>query len=289
MSAMWTLTIKELVKWDLKSYSKMKEIHLKEYPMQSMHPMGDQVLIASEAHAWMYNLLDRQKSTQVVLNDVEDARFSHKCDEQMIISTGYKFDVRVYASNTGFAEHVFEGHKEAIQTVDINYNYTILASGSADGTAKLWDLTKTDNHMLQSLKAHDQGVAGVKFVVFPDRIITTSLNGWIKIWNLEDYEVLQTLKVVNEKFANIRQIQVTPDGSRAFFACWHNRTIYSHRIGTPKSYLICMRYFKLNGLLGKLRNSLFRDLFSFDSEWRKIAGIKATEDVEPIVAVDEED
>ena len=68
---------------------------------------------------------------------------------------------------------------------------SILASGSSDGTVKLWNVESHEN--IATLEGHTRGVNSVAFSI--DSILASgSSDGTVKLWNVESHENIATLE-----------------------------------------------------------------------------------------------
>jgi WD40 repeat protein len=76
----------------------------------------------------------------------------------------------------------FEGHRGQIKSIDVSSDGKYLASGSADGTIRIWDLMSTN--LVYELKEHNKDVNSVRFS--PDGKILASggADGAINLWNM---------------------------------------------------------------------------------------------------------
>ncbi|GAA0819065.1 WD40 repeat domain-containing serine/threonine protein kinase [Streptosporangium amethystogenes subsp. fukuiense] len=83
------------------------------------------------------------------------------------------------------------GHKESIQTVMFNPDGTALATGSDDGTAKLWNARTGE--LITTLTGHKREVWDVVFSPDGTVLATSSLDGTVRLWNARTGELTTTL------------------------------------------------------------------------------------------------
>ncbi|NWU23981.1 DAW1 factor, partial [Dyaphorophyia castanea] len=83
---------------------------------------------------------------------------------------------------TGKCYHTFRGHSAEIVCLSFNPQSTLLATGSMDTTAKLWDLEKGE--AVATLSGHSAEVIALSFNTAGDRIITGSFDHTVAVWDV---------------------------------------------------------------------------------------------------------
>ncbi|NWY73444.1 DAW1 factor, partial [Erithacus rubecula] len=83
---------------------------------------------------------------------------------------------------TGQCYHTFRGHSAEIVCLSFNPQSTLLATGSMDTTAKLWDLEKGEE--VATLNGHSAEIIALSFNTTGDRIITGSFDHTVAIWDV---------------------------------------------------------------------------------------------------------
>uniref|UniRef100_A0A672U6I7 WD repeat domain 3 n=1 Tax=Strigops habroptila TaxID=2489341 RepID=A0A672U6I7_STRHB len=84
------------------------------------------------------------------------------------------------------------GHKLPVLCMDISYDGTLIATGSADRNVKVWGLDFGDCH--RSLFAHDDSVMYLQFVAKSHLFFTAGKDSKIKQWDADKFEHIQTLE-----------------------------------------------------------------------------------------------
>ena len=75
--------------------------------------------------------------------------------------------------------------------MDISSDSTLLATGSADKSIKLWGLDFGDCH--KSLPAHSDSVTGVNFVFGTHYLFSISKDSSVKYWDCDTWESVQSV------------------------------------------------------------------------------------------------
>ena len=91
----------------------------------------------------------------------------------------------------------------------------MIASGSEDGTIKLWRVS--DGELLHTLEGHTGGVASVSFSPDGRLLISGSYDSTIRIWRMADGTLLQTYD--QETTGGVLSIQFSPNGQLFGYGC----------------------------------------------------------------------
>jgi len=108
----------------------------------------------------------------------------------------------------------FEGHKERVTSVVFSPDGSMIASGSEDGSIKLWD---TQNGvLLRTIKDHNSDVTSVAFSPDGNMIASGDDSRTVKLWDTKSGILLRTTKVsmfggVTNK--RVDSVVFSPDGS----------------------------------------------------------------------------
>ena len=131
------------------------------------------------------------------------------------------------ALNVWIPDHLtFEGHAGFVSCVALSADGTRLVTGSADGTAKIWDAESARE--LLTLKGHCGGVSCV--ALSPDSKRVLAGHGWtsssmirknhtiVKAWDVESGKELSGLW----RGQRVLDLAVSPDGNRVATALFHS-------------------------------------------------------------------
>lgn len=110
------------------------------------------------------------------------------------------------------AVHTLQSHSAVVTTVALHPVYTMAASGSEDGTIKLWD--HESGEYLRTLKGHTNVVTCVDFSPKGGYLASTSTDLSIKIWDIQEYKCVRTLRGHDHTISAVRFV---PPGLGALY------------------------------------------------------------------------
>ncbi|KAK7071960.1 Transducin (beta)-like 3 [Halocaridina rubra] len=88
--------------------------------------------------------------------------------------------------------HTEKAHEKDINSLCVSVNNKLIASGSQDKTAKVWDSSNLS--LLGILRGHRRGIWCVQFSPVEELLATGSADATIKIWTLSDFTNVSTLE-----------------------------------------------------------------------------------------------
>lgn len=134
-------------------------------------------------------------------------RFALSTDGQYLASGSYDSTVKLWDLSTGACIRTFVGHQGGVASVCFEPNHQHIISAGFDHTIKIWDIQTGD--CLRVLQGHSAGVLCVLYQAPPPPLtasaqptsithtadlISSSLDGTIKLWNSQTGKCLQTLQ-----------------------------------------------------------------------------------------------
>ena len=114
------------------------------------------------------------------------ASFNHNGDK--IISASELTLITIWDSSTGKILDSFRGHEKEITQVQFYNDDNFIITSSLDKTVKLWN-NKT---IVSSFDGHESGVS--RFILYNDKIITASIEGIIRFWDIKEQTCIKVLK-----------------------------------------------------------------------------------------------
>src|SRR5262249_23858687 len=91
-------------------------------------------------------------------------------------------DVRLYEFATGRLAAVLEGHVNPVDALAFSPDSRLLASGSKDLSAIIWDVQ--GQKIVQRLKGHKDYIFSIAFTPDGKRLVTGSFDNTLRLWSV---------------------------------------------------------------------------------------------------------
>ena len=125
-------------------------------------------------------------------------------DEGLFAAACHDKSISLYAVSGN--KQMLYGHLSPATFVAFSCNKALLASGSDDGSVRIWK----EGRILNVLKGHSNGISGIKWSpIVPNTIYSSSLDGTVKYWDALSGECLQTFA---HHMNGIISIDIHPSG-----------------------------------------------------------------------------
>jgi WD40 repeat protein len=132
---------------------------------------------------------------------------------EQIVTAGEDNEVRLWNAFACETVRVFSGHTEPVNMARLSSDDTMIATASSDGSIGVWDAT--NGKRLQELREHTRGVSSAVFRFnSTSELLSTSLDGTIKIWDLTQNNVT----TLDNRGISLVSAEYSPDDSKIITA-----------------------------------------------------------------------
>nr|XP_045611242.1 transducin beta-like protein 3 [Procambarus clarkii] len=122
--------------------------------------------------------------------------------------------------------HTEKAHDKDINSICVSVNFKLIATGSQDKTAKIWDSKNLS--LLGILRGHRRGVWCVQFSPVDEVLATASADATIKIWTVSDFTNAATLEGHSVSVLRLSWLsegqQILSTGSDGLLKLWTVKT-----------------------------------------------------------------
>lgn len=138
---------------------------------------------------------------------VSNVRFSPDTKNPVLATASWDGTIKIWDSNTMNLKNTFNGHTNAVLSLDFAQRSHYLASGGKDGNIMLWNVN--EGSFLKH-KEHNAPINQVLFSPIKYWIVAASDNG-ILVWNLPKDKVIARLTVQDDELDDIKLEQEEDD------------------------------------------------------------------------------
>lgn len=184
----------------------------------ALSPDGHQVLVTSSENrsVWVWNYSAAPKANLSQLQPIVTTRAAGTLWTAKFSPAGNRFvtiggnDARMVDLATGEAGVRFSPHG-AVAAVAITRDGRLVATGSWDGTAKLWDTT-TKQVVHQLVGGHSGYINSIDFSPDGSMVATASDDGTVRLWSTQSGEVLPM--AFKGHTGRVHSVRFSPDGQQ---------------------------------------------------------------------------
>ncbi|KJE97182.1 mitogen-activated protein kinase organizer 1 [Capsaspora owczarzaki ATCC 30864] len=169
--------------WDLKSNMRDPVQTMKEAKdsICSIHIMNHEMVVGSvDGSIRIYDVRVGRVTTDTIGSPVTSVRFSS--DGNCILASTLDSAVRLLDKDLGKLLGTYSGHVNESYKLDSTFalNDSHVLSGSEDGKLFVWSLVEAK--IIQTIAAHKGAVQGVSHHPFEPSVLTSAVDGLIKVW-----------------------------------------------------------------------------------------------------------
>jgi WD40 repeat protein len=167
-----------------------------------------------DATATIWNIETRQNKIfkRKDFNDSDKIRTVAFSPDGLMLATGHE-DGKVILwdatldQNQEIKRFELDGHSKAVWSIRFNSNGAVLASASADKTAKIWDVKQ--GVLLRTFEGHTDTVSGIAFSPDDEMLATSSKDRTARIWHIAEHH--EPFILVQHK-SKVWNIAFSPNG-----------------------------------------------------------------------------
>ncbi len=185
---------------------------------------ADQKLLALASDRTQANTISFSPNSQVIASGGDDGTIGLWNIRNINRDTGKQ------PQSTLFEPEVIAAHKDRVTSTDFHPKGEILASASADGTTKLWNL---EGELLAVLEGHNDRVLSVAFSPDGQSLATGGDESVARLWNLNGEETHR----LDGHTSSVESVEFSPDGTKIVTASYDKTLRLWQRDGTPVTTL----------------------------------------------------
>ena len=178
-------------------------------------PDGNRLVTASaDQSARLFDFQTGQAIGSRMEHDYEVIQAVFSRDGNYIATASLDDSARIWDGHTG--EPVTESlkHRYAVRHIAFSPSSEELVTASDDGTARVWPVEEAGGEARLVL-SHSDAVSMAQFSLDGNYVATTTIDGWLRLWERSSGEMTLELKHP----AGIRALDISPDGTKLATGC----------------------------------------------------------------------
>ncbi|KAL1496630.1 hypothetical protein AB1Y20_014234 [Prymnesium parvum] len=223
-----------VILWDAMQKAKLRYINKPFITASAISPDPDKTIVALgglDNVICIYNMSSSSEGPPVMKVELPSSGEGHEgsitslhfCTIDKLISAAGDGDIRVWDANTGTCSQVLAGHARDAVSLSFQHDAVggpMFASGSLDGTVRLWDLRSGKSFATFTMDDEVNGCA-----MFPDgrAVAGACVNGAVSVYDVRAQQRVQHM-VVSGKVSACTGVQFSISG-RALYTSHENGCI----------------------------------------------------------------
>lgn len=188
------------MKVELEQQLKTQSFRVKGVDVHPSKPLLVTSLFSGHVQLWNYESGQLVRSVAVSQQPVRAVRFVPR--KNWIVTGGDDRQIRVYNASTFERVSVFEAHKDYIRYLVVHPTHPYVLSTGDDNVIHMWDWDR-EFRCVQTFRGHVSYVLGMAInPKDPNQFASGSMDGDVKVWNLDNSTPNYTLEVNREATVN---------------------------------------------------------------------------------------
>ncbi len=197
--------------WMSADLSLVNSIPLEQGTITSLAVRGDSALIGhADGRIDLWDVAAASKRATFQRNEADIWSLAFAGTDTRFLTATHDWKVALWdAAQTSAPVHVFDGHENAVQAIAYAPNGDLIASGGADRTVRLWNLTTRD--LVRTYRGARAFITSIAISHDSKLIAAASIDGSIRVWSATSRRQRQ---LFSGHQGAVNQISFAPDNRR---------------------------------------------------------------------------
>lgn len=197
--------------WKAASGQHVSSIVLDHGPPTSLAVNGGRVLTGhGDGTVSLWDIATGNKVSSVRDNEAAVWAVAFAGSAHRFLAASHDWKIRLWDINSGAVPvHVFDEHRNAVQSLGTTVAGNVFVSGAADRTVRLWDAANL--YLLRTYRGHKDFITSVAISPEGTRIAGADLRGRLRLWSTRSSRLVAAF---NRHSDRITGLAFSPDGTR---------------------------------------------------------------------------